>query len=758
MNETPREEAPRRARLNPFAFPSDTTFRFVLLLVAVLGTTLYVWNWIYAAVGDHAAKAAAHAAACIAPSGNPDQNLDSYTAASSAFTACVQDTYREQTWWMLGGGGLVVVAAVVITLFQPWWIARRRRLRPLSQGDAPAVVDELRALSEEAGLHEAPELRWNPLDPSPTGLAYGHAGRYTVALTGGLVVRQATDPAAFRAVVRHELAHIRNRDVDITYFTVSLWYAFLLTTIAPFVLTLLDENRVTLRGVTWRVAALAALVYLTRNAVLRSREIYADVRASVPDGRDGALRRLLLALPRARGGRLKNAIVTVHPDPAARAAAIDDTRPLFRLDVVTAFGAGVAATIAYESAVDLVSSFVADSLDMRFIAALAFAPAAIGVVGIAVWRASFGALADGRRAPSAWPLGLALAAGFALGPELALKRIVNTGDDGLLNAALHGNGIPWLTGLVVALVLLLAWIATCSTAWLEALAGRRSPLAVPVLIACGGAVLTIVMGVFYLSRDAKQSIGFSKTLAAQQHDAVSQVAYAGPEWLWQLVMNPQLQWTLLRWQILPAVILVWAFPFAAALVRRQSAPDTRWAFLDPGGRLRLPPFVHDFWRPLLIGLAGGGVFLLAELVLRVGIHYGVSAETRGRDELVLAFFAWQIVFALVAQLATGAVAAALSRSVLRIVDAIAAAFVTGSIAVFGLVAGPSAGGCVDPISINPGPCAWAVDSSFTWLVYRQVIAEGAVAALAGGLIAVGVLALAHRRRQADELSPAGVSL
>ena len=39
----------------------------------------------------------------------------------------------------------------------------------------------------------------------------------------------------------------------------------------------------------WRIVPLAALVYLTGAAILRARELYADVRASVWDGPDGAL-------------------------------------------------------------------------------------------------------------------------------------------------------------------------------------------------------------------------------------------------------------------------------------------------------------------------------------------------------------------------------------------------------------------------------------------------------------------------------------
>jgi hypothetical protein len=151
-------EHDRRPRLNPFAFPSDTTFRFVLLVVAVLGSTLYVWNWIYAAVGDHAARFARASRDCLTEDPARFTGLDEFTASSGAFTRCVQASNRPIAWWMLGGLALVAVLAVVLTLAQPWWRRRRLRLKPLRQEDAPAVVDEVAALAREAGLREPPAL------------------------------------------------------------------------------------------------------------------------------------------------------------------------------------------------------------------------------------------------------------------------------------------------------------------------------------------------------------------------------------------------------------------------------------------------------------------------------------------------------------------------------------------------------------------------------------------------------------------------
>ena len=748
-----------RPRLNPFAFPSDTTFRFVLLVVAVLGSTLYVWNWIWAAAGNHTERFVQASRACLDKRPTEFTGLDDFTGSAGSFTACVQASNRSSAWWMLGGLALVAVLALGLTLAQPWWRRRRLGLRTLREEDAPAVVAEVAALAREAGLREPPALVWNPLDHAPSGLAFGFVGNYTVALTGGLVVRQAIDPEAFRAVVRHELAHIRNRDVDLTYFTISLWHAFLLGAVLPFLVTLFDEGSSTITSLGWRIIAIALLVYLTRNSVLRSREIYADVRASVPPGAVAGLRRVLAGLPRAKRDRL-GGLLRVHPRPAERLAAVEDTRPLFALDLTTAFGAGVAATVAYESVVSLVSVFVSDPLDMRFLAALAFAPAVVGVVGIALWRSAFGSLADGRRPAASWPLAIALAAGFMVGPELALIRIADaSGDDAMFGELLHGRGLGWAVALTVSLVLVLAWIRSCSAAWLRSLGGRSPRAATLVGLVAGAGLLTIVLGVFYVTRDTRDVIGIARQASGAQHDQVDQVISAGPEWLWQLALNPQLEWTLLRPLILPALILVWAFPLAAVLLRRQPASEaeTRWAFLDPGGRLEVPPLASHVLRPLLVGLAAGAAFLLAELLLRVGIRNGVGAATRQRDELLLAFVAWQIMLALAFQLAAGAVATAISGHRARVIDGLAAAFVTGSIATFGIVAGPSAAGCVDPIAINSGPCTWSISADFTWILYRQIVAEGALLALAAGIVTAGVLALVHRRAPAPGLQPAGTA-
>jgi Zn-dependent protease with chaperone function len=725
----------RRPRLNPFAFPADTAFRVGLLVVAVVGANLYVWQWISIA-SQNAAEQRAGALECIAlPFGE--------------YSACVSELYRYQVAWMLGGTAALLLVTAALMVAMPLWITRRRRLRPLQAEDAPAAVAEVHELAREQGLRE-PRLYWNPLDQSSGGLAFGHPGRYSIAVGGGLIVQQVADPPAFRAVVRHELAHIRNRDVGITYFTLAIWYAFLLVSIVPFALTLLDEGAETVWSLLWRLAFLAALVFLTRNAVLRSREIYADLRASEADGPDGALRRVLAALPRPAPGRL-GTLRRVHPDPGERLAAVDDTRTLFPLGAVVAFTAGLSSTIAYESVVQLLSTYFADALDLRFTAALAFAPLAIGVVGVAVWREAFAALADGREPASPWVDGLALAAGLLIGPELALEQSI-VSEDTLFRTLGSFDGLLWAGILAGGIVLLLAWIRTSAAWWLQALGGRRSYAAGIVGLLVAAAALTAFMGVFYGVRSTSDALAFSRSLSEEQHAAVDAQVWTVPLQVWQFVMDSELLVIVYKPYFVPVLAALCLFPFAALLVRRR--PDEApWAFLDPGGELKTSRLSLHPLQPLAIGAAAGLVCLGLLALLRLGVHYGASAETRATDTAVLSFYVTTVTVALLVQLAAGAAGAWRGG----LVGALGAAFVAGSFGWLGIVGGPMAGGCVDALSLNSGPCAWTVPASFSWSVFKQVIAEGAVAGLAGGLAVVGVRALVRRRRPAEELQPAGVA-
>ena len=114
-------------------------------------------------------------------------------------------------------------------------------------------------------------------DRGPTGaVAFGHLGRKYVKLGAGLVTRFRTDPPAFRAVVLHELAHLRNKDVDKSWFSVALLLGFAMLVLLPLAASFFfggyDFNLI------WRMLVLVALVIVAGMGVVRAREFDADAR------------------------------------------------------------------------------------------------------------------------------------------------------------------------------------------------------------------------------------------------------------------------------------------------------------------------------------------------------------------------------------------------------------------------------------------------------------------------------------------------
>jgi hypothetical protein len=129
-------------------------------------------------------------------------------------------------------------------------------------------------------------------------------------------------------------------------------------------------------------------------------------------------------------------------------------------------------------------------------------------------------------------------------------------------------------------------------------------------------------------------------------------------------------------------------------------------------------------RPLLVGLAAGAVFLVATLVLRLGVHNGIDPATRAQDAFILGFFSWNLALAVLVQAAAGAVArraGAWTRS-----------------------------------RSTPAP-ARGMSRGFVWDVFRRLVELGTLAALATSLLTLGVVSLVRRSVAHDELRPAASS-
>jgi Zn-dependent protease with chaperone function len=146
----------------------------------------------------------------------------------------------------------------------------------------------------------------DPTSPRARGLAFGRRRRVYVCLDVGLVATAWRDRPSFDAVVLHELAHVRAGDVLSTYLTIAVWRAFLLVGMLPFVAVTLDSLLLSSQpwripdssaidsSVTWSLLGhaivMVAMVFLTRAAVLRARELYADAQTAIWTGRSRTVR------------------------------------------------------------------------------------------------------------------------------------------------------------------------------------------------------------------------------------------------------------------------------------------------------------------------------------------------------------------------------------------------------------------------------------------------------------------------------------
>ena len=787
MSAAPR---PQRPRLNPFVLPSETGFRFLLLVSAVLGSALFAYNWLYFTLSDRrhellvslrcdARFKGALSSLATAPPADA-QSINRYAKRTHAFTDCLAAVTHPKGYWMMAGVAGLAVLAFVLYAIAPQWRMRRGRLAPLTAQDAEDVLAELGDLCRRAGLRRTPAFVWNPLDSSVSGLAFGAVGRYRVSVPGGLVTKYHTDRDAFRAIVLHELAHIRNRDVDRIYLTIAIWNAFVVAAALPLVIALATGGDArTFIDVGWRLVVLTGFVYLTRNAVLRTRELYADVRADTTGG--GAIRRLVGAPAVSRDRPLRR-LLRVHPSPASRAHTIADTDSLFTVGAGEALGAGIVMTLVFHQLVTLITFYDPDPDPTLWLAALGVAPLVVGIVGMEIWRAALRATLRGTSIGGVWTAGLALGAGALLGEVLSFDQIGSVAgtrhpvaelvsslsggvpvQPGIVSTAVFGWGVVWVAVLVCGMIAWAWWVAAGASIWL-----RRGAHTDPRPAMVGGylaavAVLTVWLGTFFLTyEDVWPAYLLLHASTQAVIDEVKAGAWIGPEGIYRLVTDTDIRYFASRWFVIPTLIVVAVFPLAAALFHRTPRAVSGASFLDPPEPTSpaWPPF--RIVRAVLVGVAVGVGIWLAVIALRAGIHAWNGVDRRTTDSFSLALFYWMLAITLIGQAIAACIGATVAPAA-RVFHGALAGLVAGAIGGGTLALGRTVDSCVTPLSLNAHAhrCPELASSAFVRIAYEYVLGEGILLGLgAGALVALVAYAAepcpgAQRRTR---LAIAGVTL
>jgi Zn-dependent protease with chaperone function len=410
---------PERPRPNVLAYPSPTTWRFLVFLAALLSAGVFAGTWLHnqvlydewlAVTVRCNAEALRQTAALPAP----ESSLGRAAARDLAAARCRGPADRRMAAFALGGLGAAGAAGLIVLYLAPRVVERRRRLRPLVPGLRPAA-ERVAALAAEAGLPRAPGVVLGDARLRD-GFSYGTPGRYRIALPRAVAVHwRAALP--FDPLVRHELAHVAHRDVALAWLARSVWYALAPLLAVPLVATLLSSDRSLLLPYLWRAALFAVMVQVVSSALLRSREHDADLRAARAAGGPETVA-AAVAGARDRGAApWYRRLLANHPSPARRLAVLERPELAAGVTLLDGFTAAFLATLTVPLVVQVLTALLrgsgrSDLADV--VAALIAGPLLGGAVGLGLWRAALvQRVVDGPTRPT--PVALGVAAGLVLG-------------------------------------------------------------------------------------------------------------------------------------------------------------------------------------------------------------------------------------------------------------------------------------------------------------------------------------------------------
>lgn len=613
---------------NPFSLPSDTDLRFVLLIAALLAATSFMALWQYNSTDTAQTEQMAAIKACIPIlqasmpfdlDRQPIEYVQEQGRRAQVFAQCqAQSDMRRGAWIARRLAGLLALALAIYCLLPRlllWW----RKWEPFTELDDPAVTLELSQLVRHSGLTTTPRFVIDAFDPSPSGaLAFGTMRRKYIKLSSGVVARYHTDRSGFQTILLHELAHLRNADVDKTFFTIALLLAFGLTSVIPFAYALARFSSERLPA-GWRAALLSMLVVITGIAVLRARELYADARAAEWRDSPAPLVRLLnlLAPPRSIGRLLH-----VHPTPARRSAALSDSSALFEMDPWESFVAGLVATAILRNIWMFVGAFMNSSGVPRLIptvCALLSIPIGLGIVGVGVWRnvqhRHWSGRSTGQTSALAWTFGI----GLIIGEALSFQEIVQHND------RLWWVNAGWGACVLAATHVCLRWVESCARMWMRNASDKPAVLrgACWGCVILAGLLFSHAFGIGLIARSALSQDPSSV-------DATLIIAGLGYEQMLSLVTSS-------------ALLVLWIYPFASTLFATgvEATSGNANNAINPS-RTRLSD-------ACAVAARASVAFFAVLLMLHVAIRLWVPAEVQDQGAFNMAFFWLRVTLSAIAQ-------------------------------------------------------------------------------------------------------------
>ena len=419
---SPDQAAPAqgRPRANVLAFAAPTTTRYLAFLAALLSAGIFVGSWGYNQTqGRHWVRVVV---SCAEQAQQADTSLppvQAELAREAQEAKCRGAVDIRRAAYGLAGAAAVGAGALVVVYLAPVMVRRRRRLRGLGP-PLQEAGGRFAELAAEAGLRRLPRIERGPASQRDA-FSYGAPGRPRVVLPPAVAVRWR-DRELFDPLVRHELAHVRHRDVALAWLARSVWYALAPLLILPVAVSLLSSDHSILADLLWRTALLGLTVLLVSAALLRSREHDADLRAAQLAGEISSLTALLHRSPRQPDRSRLRQLVARHPTPDQRISVLQDPGRAAGVTFLDGFSSAFLAGLLFPLVSTVVLVLFTGSGRTGLgdsVAALVAGPLLGGSVGLGLWRAAVA----GRIAGTSKPFGaaaLGVAAGLVLGQLASL--------------------------------------------------------------------------------------------------------------------------------------------------------------------------------------------------------------------------------------------------------------------------------------------------------------------------------------------------
>ncbi|WP_194923281.1 M48 family metalloprotease [Catenulispora pinisilvae] len=596
-----------------------------------------------------------------------------------------------------------------------------------ADGELSAELQSLTRLSE---LGSAPHFVVDPTRMTAGAVAFGRTGRYTVCLDGGLLPLRTTDPAAFGAVIQHELAHISNLDVDLTYAVVALWRAFAALVLLPYVVV---------TGVTFAMAQFAGrflasdavfwpagrpalirqiavslfltlLVYLTTADILRHRELHADADAVAQGADRGIWDRAAEGERATENLRMLmrwRALWRVHPSSQKRARSLHDPAALFSLGPLQLFLIGSVTSLSLKTLTELWGSAL---ITWSIVGASAT------LVTVAVWRSVLYAVKAGAEVPSGlWAgcwLGFGLTAGELLTATDSVNRWLPPHPEVLLVLVIGAMGFT-------------VWVTQC--AWLQASTPNGVQTGFPPAL-CVAAVALAVTGMLWWQRSGSLLTMGNFFAAYGERNYIVQIApgpwhaHSGTLSVMSAVL-PELAASVRDGLTVLMTPVLWLYPLALWTGRGSQRPALR--------------------RTLTLGVTGGGLAWIGIAVVMASMHTWQPAPAQRAGAFGIIYLWWVVAVIWIAVAATGFAAGSGSR--LWLTRALVASGVAVLIAIAGLFLSSSVDGCLGPLRVMGDSCH--VLPATGWLVVKTTMGElllSLYGAMASAVVAASI-AFAVRR-------------